>query len=82
MRKRDHGIVVTLFLVNGQEEGRPKDESHLFQSELIVTDPNGEAVFCQRLTRKTSAKTDPGTKLEDDTMAMLYHQGNRTTQPL
>jgi hypothetical protein len=74
VRKRDHGIVVTLFLVNGQEEGRPKDESHLFQPELIVTDPDGGAIFCQRLTRKTSARTDPGTKLEDDTMAMLYRR--------
>jgi hypothetical protein len=74
VRKRDHGTIVTLFLVNGQEEGRPMDESHLFQPELIVTDPDGGAVFCKRLTRKTSAKADPGTKLEDDTMAMLYRR--------
>ena len=74
VRKRDHGIIVTLFLVNGQEEGRPKDESHLFQPELIVTARNGEAIFCKRMTRKTSAKADPGTKLEDDTMAMLYRR--------
>jgi len=74
VRKRGHGIIVTLFLVNGQEEGLPKDESHLFQPELIVTDPDGGAVFCKRMTRKTSAKADPGTKLEDDTMAMLYRR--------
>jgi hypothetical protein len=74
VRKREHGIVVTLFLVNGQEEGRPKDEFHLFQPELIVSDPQGAAVFCKRLTRKASAKADPGVKLEDDTMAMLYRR--------
>lgn len=74
VRKRDHGIIITLFLVNGQEEGRPKDEYHLFQPELIVSDPEGEAIFCKRLTRKTSAKADPGTRLEEDTMALLYRR--------
>ncbi len=74
VRKRDHGIIVTLFLVNGQEEGRPKDEYHLFQPELLVTGPDGAAVFCKRLTRKTSAKADPGVRLEEDTMAMLYRR--------
>jgi len=74
VRKRDHGIIVTLFLVNGQEEGRPKDEYHLFQPELIVTGPDGAAVFCKRLTKKTSAKADPGVRLEEDTMAMLYRR--------
>jgi hypothetical protein len=74
VRKRDHGIIVTLFLVNGQEKGRPKDEYHLFQPELIVTDPDGAAIFCRRMTRKPSAKADPGTKLEDDAMAMLYRR--------
>lgn len=74
VRKRDHGIIITLFLVNGQEEGRPKDEYHLFQPELIVSDPEGGAIFCKRLTRKASAKADPGTKLEEDTMALLYRR--------
>ncbi len=74
IRKRDHGIIVTLFLVNGQEEGRPKDEYHLFQPELIVSDPEGGAIFCKRLTRKASAKAHPGTKLEEDTMALLYRR--------
>ena len=72
VRKRDHGIIVTLFLVNGQEEGKPKDEYHLFQTELLVSDPDGAAVFCKRLTRRTSSKLDPGIKLEEDTMGMLY----------
>jgi hypothetical protein len=71
VRKKGHGIIVTLFLVNGQDEQKPKDEYHLFQPELIVTAPDGSPVFCKRLTRKTSAKADPGVKLEDDTMGML-----------
>ncbi len=75
VRKRDHAIIVTLFLVNGQEEGRPKDEYHLFQPELIITDPDGAAIFCKRMSRKTSSNLDPGIKLEEDTMGMLYrHQ--------
>src|SRR5262249_55000690 len=66
---------VTLFLVNGQEELRPKDEYHLFQPELIIMDPDGEAIFCKRMSRKTSRNLDPGIKLEEDTMGMLYrHQ--------
>lgn len=52
VRKREHSIIVTLFLVNGQEEGRPKDEFHLFQPELIITDPDGEAIFCKRLDKE------------------------------
>lgn len=72
VRKKGHGIIVTLFLVNGQEEQKPKDEYHLFQPELIVTATDGSAIFCKRLTKKSSAKTDPGVKLEDDTMGMLY----------
>lgn len=77
IRKRDHGILVTLFLVNGQEElpkgtKDGKDSAFLFQTELLVSDPNGAAVFCKRLTKRSSVSLDPGIKLEEDTMAMLY----------
>jgi hypothetical protein len=49
IRKRDDGtFIVTLFLVNGQSEGRPKDEFHLFQPELSVAGGAGEAPFRKR----------------------------------
>lgn len=53
VRKRDHGTIVTLFLVNGQEElprgtREGKDSAFLFQPEMIVTDPDGAAIFCKR----------------------------------
>lgn len=70
IRKRDRHFIITLFLVNGQELGKPKDQSFLFQPELKVTAPDGSAIFCKRLERRHSS--DPATKLDDERMAMLY----------
>src|SRR4051794_33662695 len=44
VRRRDSHFAVTLFLVNAQEEGRPKDESHIFQPKLVVTADGDRAV--------------------------------------
>jgi hypothetical protein len=66
IRKRKHHYVVSLFLVNAQEEGRPKDEYHLFQPKLAVSGPHGEAVFCKRST------LSPNDDLEERLMGMLY----------
>ena len=75
IRKRDTHFFVTLFLVNGQEEGRPKDEFHIFQPELIVSAPENAAVFCQKRELRKGGNFDPAVKLEEETMAMLYrHQ--------
>ncbi len=69
IRKRDHHTIVTLFLVNGQEESKPKDACHLFQPVLQVEGLDGSAVFQKRLLR--SSKDD----LEERITAMLYrHQ--------
>ena len=70
VRKRDKHFIVTLFLVNGQEQGKPKDESYLFQPELVVKAPDGSAIFCKRLERRRW--TDPATKLEEERLAMVY----------
>jgi Helicase conserved C-terminal domain len=70
IRKRDHHFVITLFLVNGQEEGRPKDQFLLFQPVLAITAPDGSAIFCKKLERRHSS--DPATKLDEERMAMLY----------
>lgn len=69
VRHRDHHIVITLFLVNAQEEGRPKDESHIFQPELTVTGVDDAPIFVKRMT--VGSNDD----LEEHLMAMLYrHQ--------
>lgn len=70
IRKRDRHYVITLFLVNGQEQGSPKDQFLLFQPELRVTATDGSPIFCKRLERRHSA--DPATKLDEERMAMLY----------
>ena len=66
IRQRNTHCVVTLFLVNAQEELRPKDEFHLFQPKLIASGTKGEAIFCKRNTLGT--KND----LEEQLMAMMY----------
>ena len=68
VRRRDGHVVVTLFLVNAQEEGRPKDEHHIFQPVLAVRGVDGTAVFCKRKTVGT--KDD----IEERLMAMLYRR--------
>lgn len=66
IRKRSTHFSVTLFLVNAQEELRPKDEYHLFQPMLKASGVNGEAVFCKRTM--IGARDD----LEERLMAMMY----------
>jgi len=75
IRKRDEHFFVTLFLVNGQEEGRPKDEFYVFQPELSVTAPDDAPIFTQKRQIRAGENADPAAKLEEETMAMLYrHQ--------
>jgi len=66
IRKRDSHWVITLFLVNAQEEGSPKDESHVFQPALIVEAEDSRAIFCKRMTVGTNDD------LEEHMTAMLY----------
>jgi hypothetical protein len=73
VRKRDGNWIVTLFLVNGQEEPRiNKDSMWLFQPELIVEATDGCAVFCKKVNRHNAAKLDPLTAAENAAMDMLY----------
>jgi hypothetical protein len=67
IRKRLGEWIVTLFLVNGQEEPkRSKDSAWVFQPEIVVRGPDGAGVFRRRPL--------PGDQLdpEDQLMAMLY----------
>lgn len=75
-RKREGDWIVTLFLVNGQEEpSMNKDSAWLFQPELAVEAVDGSPIFCKRVGRLNSAKLDPVTAEEDAALAMLYrHQ--------
>jgi hypothetical protein len=75
VRKRDEHLFVTLFLVNGQEQGRPKDETYVFQPELIATARDDAPIFAQKRQLRAGKNADPAAKLEEETMAMLYrHQ--------
>lgn len=61
----DHWTV-TLFLVNGQKEGKPKDEFWLFQPEVVVESPDGRAIF-----RRRPNPVDANNP-EQQNLAMLY----------
>ncbi len=49
VRKREHQWIVTLFLVNGQQElAINKDSAWVFQPELIVEAPDGAPIFARK----------------------------------
>lgn len=66
IRKRNTHYVITLFLVNAQEELRPKDEYHIFQPKLVASSVDGQAIFCKRTTLGSNHD------LEERLMAMMY----------
>ncbi len=74
MRLTEAGWVVTLFLVNQQEElTRKKDEAWVFQPKIWVSDPHDRPIFVQRLNLKTDlTKMDPITREEMESLNMLY----------
>lgn len=70
-RQRDGAWLVTLFLVNEQEEpDSNRDEAWLFQPELRVRGVSGEACFIRR-PLPTDLPTPPS---EDRAMEMLYRR--------
>ncbi|MEI8372985.1 MAG: DISARM system helicase DrmA [Planctomycetota bacterium] len=71
VRKRNTHWVVSLFMINGQEEPRfKKDETFLFQPEIIVEATDGSAIF-----EKRPQGRNQNDDLERVTMDMLYrHQ--------
>jgi hypothetical protein len=73
IRLRDGHFIVTLFLVNGQQEpAQRKDEAYLFQPEMVVRSADGAAVFEKKLELPASGQPDPLTALEESTLSMLY----------
>jgi hypothetical protein len=75
IRKRPNHFSVTLFLINQQHEPkRSRDQAWLFQPELLVEDPAGQAIFITRPARKNRERGDPVALLEERTMEMLYRE--------
>jgi len=75
VRRCDPCWIVTLFLVNGQEESKPKDHSWLFQPQLVVEAADGSPIFIKKTTRGLSEMLDSVYRAEEEAMAMLYrHQ--------
>ena len=76
-RRQDDQWIVSLFLVNGQQEPREqKDAAWLFQPELIVEspDPHHPAIFCRRSPKRTRGKMDANFFDEEMAMEMLYRK--------
>lgn len=70
LRQRDGEWVITLFLVNGQEEpAKGRDAAWLFQPELSVSSPDGAAIFRRRRTALNSHADE-----EEKAMGMLYRE--------
>ena len=74
VRRCDPCWIVTLFLVNGQEESKPKDQSWLFQPRLVVEGADGSPAFIKKTSRRLSDKLDGVYRAEEEAMAMLYRR--------
>lgn len=74
IRKTRDGWIVTVFLVNQQEEQKKlKDEPWVFQPKIAVLDPGGKPIFIQRRSLSTDlGKLDPLTREETETLDMIY----------
>lgn len=67
IRKRDSQWIISLFLVNGQQEPKTnKDSAWLFQPELCISAPDGASIFQKRLLPQNQLEPD------EQQMAMLY----------
>lgn len=74
IRQTPDGWIVTVFLVNQQEEPKQrKDEAWLFQPKVTVMHPHGHPIFIKRNSLTTDlSKMDPITREETETLEMLY----------
>lgn len=69
-RQRNGEWVITLFLVNAQEEPKKlRDMAWLFQPELTVSAPDGAAIFRRRRTLQNHHADE-----EEAAMGMLYRE--------
>lgn len=71
VRRRAEQWVITLYLVNAQQEPkRYMDSAWVFQPELVVESSDGAPIFCKRPYPRDSAHVDG----EEEAMRMLYRQ--------
>ncbi len=71
VRRQAGHWIVTLFLVNAQEEPKLlRDQAWLFQPELVVTGPDHAPIFRKRMDGGDLARPDP----EARAMAMIYRR--------
>ncbi|HYF64529.1 MAG TPA: DISARM system helicase DrmA, partial [Herpetosiphonaceae bacterium] len=76
VRRRDSAWIVSVFLVNGQQEAeKRRDTNWLFQPELGLFAADGAAIFRQRLLLPSADAVDLVASEEERAMAMRYrHQ--------
>lgn len=75
VRQLDGDWIVTLFLVNGQNEPRKnQDRAWLFQAELAATAPDGGAIFRSRPHLHDHGPLDEAVKAEQRALAMTYRR--------
>lgn len=74
IRRTPDGWIVTVFLLNQQEEPKQKkDEAWVFQPKITVLDPEGRPIFTKRQSLTSDlSKMDPITREETETLEMLY----------
>ncbi len=79
IRRVQGNWIVTLFLVNNHAEPKQQpDRAWLFQPELIVESPDGQAIFQRRFSNTVGDGAMPpftgdvGVKQEQDALAMTY----------
>lgn len=75
IRKLEDDWVVSLFMVNGQQESESlKDEMWVFQPELEVTGVGGRPIFRRRNLFRDSSKLDRVQYAEQLALEMLYRK--------
>ncbi len=75
VRRHEDGWIVSLFLVNGQDEPKVRrNEAWIFQPELIVESPDGAPIFRQRPRLRAPDGADRAAYEEERAMAMIYRR--------
>ena len=75
VRKLDGDWIISLFLVNGQQETeRLRDETWIFQPELQVSGVEGRAIFRRRSWARDTARLDPVQYAEQLALEMIYRR--------
>ena len=75
IRKSGAGWVASVFLVNGRiEPEHNRDESWLFQPEIVIDAPDGAAIFVKRAPTRDAARLDPPDAGELAELPMMHRR--------